>query len=473
MTAVTLGFVLEDVSEDHVFAALRAEVLLRPGAFVLVEGDRGEKALCAVRTLRWSGGVFTSDTVPYHMRHLAELRSRQSSTWQKAELVFVGLVSGDEISDRRPGSLRAGGVVSAVSADRLMTLLKLRRPGGFRIGTLSSDSAAVVELSSEELTSAHLAVVGQTGSGKTNVLRLLHDGLRQAEGHSPAYVVFDFHDEFPTAGPKETRLSPPFTFGSEDVRSDVLHDLLPDLSVAQSDALDLALASDPRSLADLAVRLQSLPLNEATRQVLGRRLNGLVRANAFAEGRSLAREVADVTSLAGRGAALRLGSVQSTVAGVLIGSVVRRLIYERVGAKRQLPSVVIVVDEAHRLMASTSSRSAVRAFRYLAQEGRKFGVTMVLATQRPGLVDPTILSQCAAIVALRLTTVDDARVVAQVMPDVRSSEFGRLSRGQGIVWRASEPDVLQVDFDPAPLGDAFLPASRRDWSLQESLMLEA
>jgi len=84
--------------------------------------------------------------------------------------------------------------------------------------------------------------------------------------------------------------------------------------------------------------------------------------------------------------------------------------------------IALLCDEAHLYIAEQSSSagvmaSALRAFQRIAKEGRKYGVGLVVISQRPSEVNRTVLSQCNNFVALRLTNAEDQRVVQRMLPD--------------------------------------------------------
>ena len=60
---------------------------------------------------------------------------------------------------------------------------------------------------------------------------------------------------------------------------------------------------------------------------------------------------------------------------------------------------------------TTSSCPRAQALSRIAKEGRKYGVSLALVTQRPSELDPTILSQCSTAIAMRLSTERDQTVV--------------------------------------------------------------
>ena len=60
---------------------------------------------------------------------------------------------------------------------------------------------------------------------------------------------------------------------------------------------------------------------------------------------------------------------------------------------------------------------SIENFEKIAKEGRKYGVALLVVSQRPSDVSPTILSQCNNIVSLRLTNGDDQGTVKRLMPE--------------------------------------------------------
>jgi len=105
-------------------------------------------------------------------------------------------------------------------------------------------------------------------------------------------------------------------------------------------------------------------------------------------------------------------------------SVFARILYDvqfwMVSASRT--PVCLVCDEAHlylpvRSDADAASKRALDTFERIAKEGRKYGFSLLVVSQRPSDVSKTILSQCNNFIALRLTNEQDQSAVKSVMPD--------------------------------------------------------
>jgi hypothetical protein len=101
-----------------------------------------------------------------------------------------------------------------------------------------------------------------------------------------------------------------------------------------------------------------------------------------------------------------------------------RLLYDVqfwMNAEKRTP-VTILCDEAHLYLpvredADAVQRQALGAFERIAKEGRKYGFSLLVVSQRPSDVSKTILSQCNNFLSLRLTNETDQNVIRRLMPD--------------------------------------------------------
>ena len=114
--------------------------------------------------------------------------------------------------------------------------------------------------------------------------------------------------------------------------------------------------------------------------------------------------------------------VPADILPVIIG-LVARIIYQVqfwTNPESRRP-VAFVCDEAHlylpRKEGNPVERRAVEAFEKIAKEGRKYGVALMIVSQRPSDVSATILSQCNNIISLRLTNADDQATVRKLLPE--------------------------------------------------------
>ena len=83
--------------------------------------------------------------------------------------------------------------------------------------------------------------------------------------------------------------------------------------------------------------------------------------------------------------------------------------------------IAIFCDEAHLYIPAHTDRSIDNAslitFERISKEGRKYGIGLVVISQRPSEVNRTVLSQSNNFIAMRLTNIDDQTVVKRLLPD--------------------------------------------------------
>ena len=119
---------------------------------------------------------------------------------------------------------------------------------------------------------------------------------------------------------------------------------------------------------------------------------------------------------------LDLSGVPSSVLERLVGSILR-IVYEAVFWSREKTEggierpLLVVMEEAHRYLSGKSDRLASEVVQRIAKEGRKYGVGAMVVSQRPSEVNETILSQCGAFFALRLSNPADRERVRGTLPD--------------------------------------------------------
>jgi DNA helicase HerA-like ATPase len=134
--------------------------------------------------------------------------------------------------------------------------------------------------------------------------------------------------------------------------------------------------------------------------------------------------------------------VPSDILPIIVG-LVARIIYQIqfwTESNRRHP-LALICDEAHLYLPEKLGKNpveirAIEAFERIAKEGRKYGVSLVIISQRPSDVSTTILSQCNNVISLRLTNGTDRQTVYKLMPESLESLLEVLpimDVGEGIV----------------------------------------
>lgn len=151
-------------------------------------------------------------------------------------------------------------------------------------------------------------------------------------------------------------------------------------------------------------------------------------------------------------------------------SLISRILFEygyhykvmRTAAKEKINTdtpLLLVYEEAHKYVPS-SDLARFRASKFsierIAKEGRKYGVTLLLSSQRPSEISETIFSQCSNFLAMRLTNPSDQSYVARLLPDTLGNlcdKLPTLGAGEALLIGESVvmPSLVKVQrCDPPP-----------------------
>jgi hypothetical protein len=163
-------------------------------------------------------------------------------------------------------------------------------------------------------------------------------------------------------------------------------------------------------------------------------------------------------------AVIDLSLVPSEVVHIVV-SVLGRLVFESLQRYRRnhpegatLPTV-LVLEEAHAFIrrglddggqAATPAQLCRETFERIAREGRKFGLGLVLSSQRPSELSPTVLAQCNTFILHRIVNDADQNLVARLVPDNVGGllrELPSLPSRQAILlgWATPIPVLVEVD----------------------------
>ncbi|HEY1963222.1 MAG TPA: DUF87 domain-containing protein [Rhizomicrobium sp.] len=331
-----------------------------------------------------------------------------------------------------------------------------------KVGTLYQDPGVAARLRVDDLLSKHFVVVGSTGSGKscalTTVLQRILDDYKYAH-----VVVLDIHNEYQSAfsGRVESvnlnnftlpfwllnfqELTAALTTSDEhrDAEAEILGEAVVSAKKRYGDHA-LTRGSLVRKATDTTHLTVETPTPFRLSDVIAyidEQLGRLERTQVTLPFRKLKTRietmVADqrynfmfgsltvqdtMTEILGRLfrvpsegkpiTVIDLSVVPAEILDVVI-SVISRLAFDlAIWSKGGLPTL-LVCEEAHRYApaAERDFGPTRQALARIAKEGRKYGISLALVTQRPSDLDPTILSQCSTAIALRLSSERDQQVM--------------------------------------------------------------
>jgi len=124
---------------------------------------------------------------------------------------------------------------------------------------------------------------------------------------------------------------------------------------------------------------------------------------------------------------------------------------------REFP-ILLTCEEAHAYIpraAESQFAGSRKSMERIAKEGRKYGVGIVVVSQRPHEVSETVLAQCGTFICLRITNPDDQGYVRSLVPESEGdlvSVLAGLGRGEALVLGEAVPLPTRVQFDrPSPV----------------------
>ncbi len=332
-----------------------------------------------------------------------------------------------------------------------------------RIGTLHQDSSLPAYALTDDLLGKHMSILGTTGSGKSCSVALILRSVLAAHpnGH---VVLLDPHSEYASAfedmaeiASPETLQLPYWLLNSEEVvevwctsegpARDTEAAILKEAILAakrayftgESEDTDFLTVDTPvpyrlgtlLQIIDEAMGQLDKPENSAPYLRVKGRIEALRADRRFGfmfSGLSVRDNMGEVLSrilrmpVGGKPiTVVDLSGVPSEIIDVVV-SMMCRLIFDFAlwSDRAESIPVLVVCEEAHRYIPRDPDlgfKPTRKAISRIAKEGRKYGVSLCLVSQRPSELSETILSQCNTLFALRMSNVKDQEFVQRALPD--------------------------------------------------------
>jgi DNA helicase HerA-like ATPase len=396
-----------------------------------------------------------------------------------------------------------GDGVHVATRDELTALFSINGTSSVRVGVVKQDTQIPATVNVDEVFSRHCAVVGTTGAGKSCAMALLLRAVLERFPHGHV-VVLDPHNEYAKSFDGRAVVFDPTTFTlpywmlTFDELIEVLYpgksgyteeiELLADL-IPAAKKLNISGASriQSRLRSDTAAITVDTPTPYRISELLGlidKALGGLDSTKNTGPYKRLRSRLYTISQDARYGfmfggltvqdnlsellsqlfripvdgqpvSVIELGGLPGEVVQVVV-SVVTRLAFEFGLWSNGAAPIAIVCEDAHRYAPADpeegfgpTRRSIIR----LAKEGRKVGVALWVASQRPTELDPTVLSQCNTIFAMRLANQADQEALRAAVPDASTSLLSclpSLGLGEAIAVGEGVPMPTRIRFDALP-----------------------
>lgn len=153
-----------------------------------------------------------------------------------------------------------------------------------------------------------------------------------------------------------------------------------------------------------------------------------------------------------------LSGIPTTILNTIIG-VLLRILYDALFWTRNLSQggrqrpLLIIMEEAHNYLNNTIKNSASNIVQRIVKEGRKYGIGVMIVSQRPSEISETVLSQCGTFISLRLSNrTDRGHICSAISDNLESltSMLPILKTGEAIILGESVKLPMRVFIDPPP-----------------------
>ncbi len=290
---------------------------------------------------------------------------------------------------------------------------------GLDLGTIEHHEVPA-KISMTRLLQKHFAILAMSGAGKSHLASVLLEELlrRKQEEGRVAVIVIDIHGEYigfkhdPKFGSRTRVIS-----GNEiavplkKISSEMFNEWIPNLSIPQRDLLRHALSSlrkDNFNFKQLLAAVDEADISsESVPRALKRSLSELRRYRFLTKTKENPRLLSDVNP--GELLILDFSDIDSMRKKQILVSLLARRLF-RLRKKLRIPPFLLLIEEAHNFAREKAeerdavSRSIIET---IAREGRKFGASVCLVSQRPVNLSTTALSQCNSHIILRVTNPND------------------------------------------------------------------
>jgi DNA helicase HerA-like ATPase len=416
-------------------------------------------------------------------------------------------------NDSRKSAFNRGVTIYPALGDRVRVATKTELQIAFcgdgaaavRVGCIRQDSSIPAMVRVDDLLGKHFAILGTTGTGKSCTTALI---LRAILEKNPAahIVLLDPHNEYATAfgdwaeviSPRNMQL--PFwmlnfeeivevLIGDQERKAEIeiLQELIPIAKGryssgrnGDSNKVRRGLLDTGRYTVDTPVPYRISDLTTLIEERMGK-LENKRDLSPYRQLKSYIENISQdgrygfmfgsltvydgMTQVLGRIfrvpvnnkpiTILELTGLPTEIVNVVVSVLCRMTFDFALWSEGQVP-VTLVCEEAHRYVPANSAlgfEPCKRAIAKIAKEGRKYGASLCIVTQRPAEIDPTILSQCNTVFALRMANDKDQAIVQSAVADTGSGllEFlPSLGQREAIAFGDGISLPVRIKFDELP-----------------------
>ncbi len=326
-----------------------------------------------------------------------------------------------------------GTEVHEATSNDLAAIFSPSGNGWIRIGSLLRNAEVDARVNVDKVVSRHLAVLAMTGMGKSNLVSLLAKEVAKING---TMVIFDYHDDYSTlemgsanSNLIDAKINPRFL--TVDKLGDVIE--IQENASNQMHVLRSAFGEEVKQHKGddfwdiLSAGVAAAGAEKAYREASDKVIDKIDDAKRKFHN-ILDPGLADPLALIKNGKinVINLMELTERQANIAVSFYLEELLDDRKSATRQRKGskkndvkdprfsapVLVVLEEAHVFVPKDEDTETKYFASKVAREGRKFGLGLVIVSQRPRGIDPNILSQMGSLAVMRMMQQDDQMQVS-------------------------------------------------------------
>jgi uncharacterized protein len=331
------------------------------------------------------------------------------------------------------------------------------------MGKLLRNSDVNVSVNMDKVASRHLAILSVTGSGKSNLLALI---VKQVAILRGTMVVFDYHGEYSELDIRgvvhaEAKINPRF------VTADQLADLcdMRENAEVQRTVLGKAFTDEVRASVSfwdsLVQNVKNIGVNEKQYSRVAPRVEDIIQVAVKRMKAVVDPGVGDVLDQIKVSKVNILNMLEFTErqANAAISYYLEEILDDRKRAMRSRGEetkvrfrtpIICAIEEAHAFIPAEAQSDTAYIASKVAREGRKFGMSLIVVSQRPRRVSQDVLSQMGSFAIMKLTNPEDQTHVTEASEAISEDllqNLPSLNTGEAVLigeW-VNIPSVVKLD----------------------------
>jgi uncharacterized protein len=493
--SLEIGIVVGPTKPDQVTFEARRPISL--GEYVVIINSQGRKVLGVVESSSIESEALSDNISNFEealeSKQVASENRRDKS--YKANVKILGLIEelqkcktiipeippfpGTEVFETRPNELK---IIFEPGKDEWL-----------RIGTLLRQKEVEVKININRVTTRHLGILAMTGMGKSNLVTLIAKAVSEIPG---TMIIFDYHDDYKGLNIRNANLIPAKInprLLSTDKFAEVIE--IRDIADVQKTILSKAFDDDLKQRIEdefwqtLEENIENIEKMEKRNKSSAERVKDKVKEARRKLRNILQADASDPVAMIKEGKinVISLLELTEKQANIAIAFYLESLLADRKNAKNQMNNtksinknnnndgsdfvrfknpILVVIEEAHVFIPKQDYTDTKYFAAKVAREGRKFGMGLIVVSQRPRSIDSAVLSQLGSLAIMKIVHQEDQTQVAAASESLSAKlleQLPSLNPGEALLigqWvnlpsfaRIDEAKDRMMGADPDPVAE--------------------